>query len=94
MGPTSVQVMIVNDRGLHLRAASLFVQTARQYRAQVRVARDERAIDGKSILDLATLMAGCGTKLQIEADGPDAENAVLALSALVNAGFFEVDGDL
>lgn len=43
--------------------------------------------DGKSILDLATLAAECGTTLDIEAHGPDAEDAV---AALILAGLDEV----
>ncbi|QDV35035.1 hybrid sensor histidine kinase/response regulator [Tautonia plasticadhaerens] len=85
-------VVILNPLGLHLRPADLFVGTARRFEAEVRVHLDGRAVDGKSILDLATLAAGCGTRLELEARGPDAEAALAALAELVAARFHDGDG--
>lgn len=73
------QVEITNVLGLHLRAASRFVQLLQQFRAEVRVYCDGRAADGRSILDLMTLEAGRGTRLELEAAGLDAEEAIGAL---------------
>lgn len=92
MMPTlSHQVEIVSALGLHLRAAGRFVRLAQQFRAEVRVSCGDRQVDGKSILDLATLAAECGTRLDIEASGPDAAEALAALAALVAARFHEDD---
>jgi len=85
------QVEIVNEHGLHFRAASRFIQLAQRFRADVRVALENKAVNGKSILDLATLAAARGARLDLEADGPDAEAAILALSELVKAHFFEAE---
>ena len=83
------QVEITNALGFHLRAASQFVQLSRQYQADVRVCCDGRAADGRSILDLLTLAAECGAGLEIEATGLDAEEAIAALCACIEAQFHE-----
>ena len=62
---------------------------AQQFRAEVRVAYDGRKASGRSILDLATLAAACGSRLELDADGPDAEAALDALAALVGRRFDE-----
>lgn len=85
------QVEIVNEEGLHFRAASRFMQLAQRFQADIRVAWENKAANGKSILDLATLAAVRGARLDLEADGPDAEAAILALSELVKAGFLEAE---
>jgi phosphotransferase system HPr (HPr) family protein len=83
------QVEIINALGLHLRAADKIVRLARQFRAEVRIARDGRQVSGRSILDLLTLAAGCGSRLELETDGPDAGAAMDALSGLIEHGFDE-----
>jgi phosphotransferase system HPr (HPr) family protein len=85
----SRRVQITNTLGLHLRAADKFVRLARQFRADVRVACDGRTANGRSILDLATLAADCRSQLELEADGPDAEAALDALTALISRRFDE-----
>ncbi len=85
------QGVILNALGLHLRPADLFVGLARRFAAEIWVYREGRAVDGKSILDLAMLAAECGTRLDLEARGPDAEAALAALADLVAARFHELD---
>jgi len=85
-------VVVLNALGLHLRPADRFVGTARRFAAEIRVHRDGRCVDGKSILDLAMLAAECGTCLELEARGPDAEAALAALAELFAARFHEQDG--
>ena len=87
------QVEIVNTYGLHLRAAAKFEKLANSFRAEIWV--DYRGIrgNGKSILDLVGLTADCGASLDLEARGPDAEEAVSALAALVAARFHMTDED-
>ena len=84
-------IEIVNLLGLHLRAAEKFVRQAKQFQAEIRVSHEGRVVNGKSILDLTALAAGCGTWLELEASGPDAEAAVVALSRLVEDRFHETD---
>ena len=86
------RVVVLNPFGLHMRPADRFAGLARRFAAEIRVYRDGLGVNGKSILDLATLAAGCGTRLELEAHGPDAEEALAALAELVSARFYEADG--
>jgi phosphocarrier protein HPr len=85
------QVEITNALGLHLRPADKFVRLAHRFQSEIRVHHEGQEINGKSILDLTTLAAECGTLLHLEARGPDAEQAVEALAELVLARFYETD---
>ena len=86
---TSRSVEIVNQLGVHARAAAKFVHLASRFEARVRVARSGREIDGKSILGILLLAAARGTTIIISADGVDEQAALEALSALVESGFGE-----
>ena len=86
---TSRQLTVVNELGLHARAAARFVSVASRFRSQIRVTRGQRTMDGKSILGLLLLAAARGSELTISADGPDEGQAVAALGSLVERGFEE-----
>ena len=81
--------VILNEKGLHARAAALFVQTASTFEARVTVRHGDRTTSGKSIMGLMTLAAPKGTTLVVEADGPDAPEAVGAIGALIADRFQE-----
>jgi phosphotransferase system HPr (HPr) family protein len=87
----SREVEITNNLGFNLRAADKFVRLARQFRADVRIACGNRTASGLSILDLTTLPAGRGSRLELAADGPDAEAALTALAGLIERRFDEQD---
>jgi phosphocarrier protein len=82
-------VTIRNRLGLHARAAAKFVHTATRFHAHIRVTRDGRVMDGKSIMGILLLAAACGTTITIAADGPDEGEALAALCRLVDSGFGE-----
>ncbi|HUK36337.1 MAG TPA: HPr family phosphocarrier protein, partial [Vicinamibacterales bacterium] len=84
---TAKQVTVVNQLGMHARAAAKFVQLAAKYQSHIRVARDVREMDGKSIMGLLLLAAARGTTIRITAEGGDEVEAVSALVALVQTGF-------
>jgi len=86
---TRHEVKIRNRLGLHARAAARFVHTASRFQAKVTAGRDGRVMDGKSILGILLLGASRGTTLVITAEGPDEEEAVEALVALVEDRFGE-----
>ena len=86
---TSQAVTVVNQLGMHARAAAKFVHLATRYEAKVRVARDRREMDGKSIMGILLLAAARGSTITISADGADERDAVDALVALVQSGFGE-----
>ncbi len=86
---TSRTTTVVNQLGMHARAAARFVHVATTFRAQVKVARGSRTMDGKSILGILLLAAARGSAITITAEGPDEEAAVEALCRLVESGFGE-----
>ena len=86
---TSQQVTLVNQLGMHARAAAKFVHLATRFTARVRVGREHREMDGKSIMGILLLAAACGSTITISAEGSDERDAVSALVALVASGFGE-----
>ena len=82
-------VEICNERGLHARASAKFVKLASTFDAEVRVGRDGSMVDARSIMGLMMLAAGIGCDVEIEAEGPQAEDALDALIALVEGRFDE-----
>ncbi|MEZ5285432.1 MAG: HPr family phosphocarrier protein [Vicinamibacterales bacterium] len=86
---TSRDVIVPNRLGLHARAAARFVHAAARFESRVRVRRDARVMDGKSIMGVLLLAAANGTTITISAEGQDEAAAVEALVALVQSGFGE-----
>jgi phosphotransferase system HPr (HPr) family protein len=86
---TTCSIMVVNQLGLHARAAAKFVHLATKYVSHIKVSRDAREMDGKSIMGLLLLAAARGTSITITASGDDEADAIAALSALVESGFGE-----
>ncbi|MEQ5778285.1 MULTISPECIES: HPr family phosphocarrier protein [unclassified Thalassospira] len=82
-------VTIVNQRGLHARAAAKFVKLAGEFEARVMVRNRGTEVSGVSIMGLMMLAASTGTEIEIEATGPDCNQAIAALSELVEAKFHE-----
>lgn len=82
-------VTISNRRGLHARAAAKFVKTVEKFQADVTVQRKETSVSGLSIMGLMMLAAGPGTSLELRATGAEAEAALDALVALIEAKFDE-----
>jgi phosphocarrier protein len=74
---------------LHARAAALLVQTVNKFTAQVNLSKDGATTDGRSIMGVLTLAAAQGSKIQVEANGDDAEKAVKAIEKLIDARFNE-----
>ena len=85
----SVTVDICNARGLHARASAKFVKLASSFQSEVKVTRDGVTVDARSIMGLLMLGAGQGSTLELTAEGPDAEAALDAVVALVEARFDE-----
>ena len=83
------EVTIENELGLHARPAMSFVDLANQYASDIKVSKGEQEVDGKSIMQMMMLAATQGTKLQITAEGEDAEQAIAALQSLVESKFEE-----
>lgn len=84
-----LRLHIVNDKGLHARASARFVETVERFGSQVTVRRDGMEVSGDSIMGLLMLAASCGTSIDVEVSGEDAEAAAAALEALVAGRFGE-----
>ena len=87
--PIQRTATIVNERGLHARAAAKFVKLVETFDAAITVERGGMAVGGLSIMGLMMFGAGPGTELQLTAAGPDAEAAMAALLDLIARGFGE-----
>ena len=81
---------IINERGLHARASAKFVKTASQFDAHVTVSREGTTVEAQSIMGLMMLAAGIGSTVELTAEGPEAHDALEALTSLV-ADRFEED---
>lgn len=86
---TSKILKICNKRGLHARASAKFVQCLEKYDADIRVSKDGHVVGGTSIMGLMMLAAAEGTDIHVTASGPQADEALVALEALVNSRFGE-----
>lgn len=80
---------ISNKLGLHARPAAMFVKVSAACDAEVWVEKDEEQVNGKSIMGLMMLAAGCGAKITVTADGKDEEKVMAQLESLVTGGFSE-----
>ena len=85
----SATLNICNTRGLHARASAKFVKLASSFESEIHVTRDGVTVDARSIMGLLMLGAGIGCGVDIEAEGPDAADAIEALSDLVARKFDE-----
>ena len=82
-------VRIVNKNGLHARPAAEIVKLASKYQSEITLVRDDLEVNGKSIMGVMMLAAQFGSSLVLRAAGPDAEQAVSALSDLIARKFGE-----
>jgi len=83
------EAVIRNPEGLHFRPIMRLVDTASQFLSRVTLHVEDRAADARSPMELLMLVATCGTKLRVVAEGDDAEQAVAALVGLIDEGFGE-----
>ena len=83
------EVEIINKLGLHARASAKLTQLAAKYQSDVTMARNNRKVNAKSIMGVMMLAAGKGAKVTFETSGPDEDEALEAIVALVNDYFGE-----
>ncbi len=88
-GTIEREVMILNKRGLHARAAARFVKLAGQFDANITVTHKDTSVSGRSIMGLMMLAASPGSQVRLTASGPQAEAAIEAVAALIAAKFEE-----
>lgn len=85
----SKELLIINKRGLHARASAKFVQLVERFTCEVWVTRGTETVGGRSIMGLMMLAAGPGTTVTVSALGADAEQAIIAITELVESKFNE-----
>ena len=76
-------VTIKNKQGLHARPAALFVQIANKFNSVITITKGRYKVNGKSIMGIMMLEAGCGSKVTMTVNGNDAEQAVKELEVLL-----------
>lgn len=82
-------VTIRNKLGLHARASAKLVESAARFQSKITVTKDGQVVDARSIMGLMMLAANIGCEIQVEAVGPDADAAMTAVLALIEAKFGE-----
>lgn len=80
-------VVVQNQVGLHARPATFFIQKANEFKSSIWIDKDERKVNGKSLLGVLSLGIVGGTQIRIAANGPDEEEAVTELVRLIDSGF-------
>jgi phosphocarrier protein len=85
----SVNAEIVNKLGLHARAAAKLTHVASGFQSEIWLSRSGRRVNAKSIMGVMMLAAGKGSTVHIDAEGPDADAALSALTALIADRFGE-----
>lgn len=83
------ELEIVNKLGLHARASAKLTQLAAKFQSEVHLARNGRRVNAKSIMGVMMLAAGKGAKVTLETAGPDENEAMDAIAALVADCFGE-----
>ena len=85
----TITLTINHEAGLHLRPATLFVQTAGKFASDITITHGERSANAKSMLTIVTLGVEQGSEVTISAEGDDAQQALDALKELVESNFGE-----
>ena len=85
----SARVIIPNKRGLHARASAKVVEASARFQSDIHIIKDGQSVNGRSIMGLMMLAASIGSAVEITAEGPDQDEALKAILALVDAKFGE-----
>ena len=82
-------ITIINKLGLHARASAKLTQLASKFDSQIKMSRNGRQVDAKSIMGVMMLAAGCGAVVKVDAVGADADRALADIQALFDSKFGE-----
>ena len=83
------EFLIINKLGLHARASALFVKTSSRFSSDVKLARDDVEVNGKSIMGIMMLAASKGSTVRLTVDGADEAEAIQTIGDLIVNGFGE-----
>ncbi len=85
----SIDIIISNKLGLHARASAKLTQLASRFDSEIFIARASKRVNAKSIMGVMMLAAGKGTTVTLDAEGPDADQALREIEVLFNDKFGE-----
>lgn len=85
----SIEIVISNKLGLHARAAAKLTQMASRFRSEIFISRQAHRVNAKSIMGVMMLAAGLGVEVTIDAEGEDAEQALIEIKQLFEQKFGE-----
>jgi phosphocarrier protein len=88
-GKVVKDVVVSNKLGIHARPAAMFVRVANRFASEIWVEKDGEEVNGKSIMGLMLLAAGCGSRLKVTAIGADASQALKEIEELIARKFDE-----
>ena len=80
---------ILNKRGLHARDSAKIVEASARFQSEIHIIKNGQAVNGRSIMGLMMLAASIGSTVMVTAEGPDAQEALTAMLALIEAKFGE-----
>ncbi len=83
------EFLIVNKLGLHARASALMVKTSSRFNSEVKLAREDVEVNGKSIMGIMMLAASKGSFVRLTVDGADETEAFQTIGELIENGFGE-----
>jgi len=83
------EFLIINKLGLHARASALLVKTSSRFSSDVKLARDDVEVNGKSIMGIMMLAASKGSSVLLSVDGADEAEAFQVIGDLIATGFGE-----
>lgn len=83
------RITIINKLGLHARAAAKLVSCTSAFSSKIRIGQEGKMVDAKSIMSIMMLAAGKGTELDLEIDGRDEQEALAAITTLIENRFDE-----
>lgn len=86
---TTLELDIINKLGLHARAAAKLVKLSSSFECNIDIEKEGQRVNSKSIMGVMMLAASCGSKVTLFADGPDQDQALAAVSDLINRRFDE-----
>jgi phosphocarrier protein HPr len=87
----SVDLVISNKLGLHARASAKLTQLASRYDSDIHISKAGKRVNAKSIMGVMMLAAGKGTTVTLDAQGGDAERALIEIESLFTDRFGEPD---
>jgi phosphocarrier protein HPr len=89
MSTLHASATILNKRGLHARASAKIVEASARFQSEIHIIKDGNAVNGRSIMGLMMLAASIGSTVMVTTEGPDAQEALTAILALIEAKFGE-----